>query len=254
MPLSRFSSVFLLSCLFVSTATANPPQDVRALIQKWVETERMISQEDQAWQENRAAMTDVLIALEKEEKILSDKIRTTKNLGVQADKERAGLLQERGSYQKTSGLLHQKIADYERQVAKLLISLPPLLQKELEPLALKLRSDEELSLSMRTRTVVSIINQIEKFDNSITLDKDIRKITPDREVEVDIFYLGLAQGFYVDRNTQYAGWGEITPEGWIWQAKNELAADIRTAIDVYEGRKSPVLVELPLSVDITGEK
>lgn len=249
----HFGSLIILFCfLFVSHGAANSPQDVRSVLQKWVETERLASKEEQAWLENRAAMKDVFTALGKEEKILSEKIRTTKNLTVQADRERSGLLKERGSYQKSSAELVRKIADYERQVLNLVVSLPPLLQQELGLLHKTLTNNDDLSLSVRARTVISIIRQIEKFDNTITLTRDIRKLAADKEAEVEILYLGLAQAFYVDKSTKYAGWGEITPEGWYWREKNELAANIREAIDIHESRKAPELVELPLKIIRTG--
>lgn len=254
MSLFRFSSLLVLSCLSASIAGANSPQAVRDTLQKWVETERLVSKEEQVWQENKAALRDLLTALGKEQKILKEKIKATEGLSLRADKERAGLLKEREQYQKSSGQLSGKIEDYERQVANLFTSLPPILQQELNPLKAKLDDTTDLSLSIRARTVISMIAQIEKFDNTITLTKDVRRVSPDREVEVDILYLGLAHAFYVDRGTEFGGWGEVTPEGWYWQEKSDMAPDIREAIDVYESRKTPVLVELPLKIKKTGLK
>ena len=254
-PIIRCGIVILLTpLLLMSVANASSPQDVRTIIQKWVETEKLVSEEEQAWQENEAAMQDLIMALEKEEQILKEKIETAKNLTFQADKERSELLKERNEYQLSSTSLSGKINDYERQVANLLRSLPPLLKQELADLSKNLIDNENASLSVRARTVVSIISQIEKFDNNITLTKDVREISPDKEVEVDILYIGLAEAFYVDRNTEFAGWGEITPEGWDWQENNEMATEVRQAVEIYESRIAPDLVELPLKIMGMGSK
>ncbi|MBL4801621.1 MAG: DUF3450 family protein [Emcibacter sp.] len=244
----NYFRIFLVLILPISIAEARSPQDVRVVLQEWVETERLISKEDQIWQQNKAALGDVLTALGKEEQILKERINTTQHLTVTADKERSGLLKERGEYQEFSRLLAGKIGNYERQVIKLLVSLPPLLQQELAPFTLKLRNNSDLSLSVRARTVVNIISQIEKFDNAITLSRDVRRLDAGKEVEVDVLYIGLAQAFYVDKNAEHAGWGDVTEEGWDWQENNDLAGDIKDAIDIYESRKSPELVELPLKI------
>jgi hypothetical protein len=252
--LGVFIALFTLIVFFAPATHAASPDDVRALIQKWVETERLISEENQAWRENEIAMQDILTALGKEEKILSEKIEDTKRLSVQADKERAQLLKERSSYQEASTALSKKIEGYERQISNLIVNLPPLLQQELAPLSQKLTDSEDLSLSVRARTVISMINQIETFDNSITLVKDVRATEQGNEIEVDVLYLGLAQAFYVDGGKMLAGWGENTSEGWQWQENNDLAPAIRRAIDVYDGRMAPELVMLPLQVQNAGFK
>lgn len=253
--------ILLLGSILLSftPAQANTLDHLRDLVQKWVETERLISEEEQAWQENKAEMGDLLTALGKEEKILKEKIKATKNLTLSVDKERVDLLKERSEYRDVSQLLKTEIKNYERQIITLYRGLPDPLQQELSPQYQKLNAGQASentspseSLSVRLRAVISMMTQIQKFDNSVTLVKDIRQTKQGTEVEVDILYLGLTQAYYVDKKMQQAGIGVPTAEGWRWTEQLSLAQGIKEATDIYEGRNSPDLIQLPLTLNLAG--
>jgi hypothetical protein len=83
------------------------------------------------------------------------------------------------------------------------------------------------------------------FQNTITLDGDIREIDGERR-EIDILYLGLTQAWFVDATGTYGGSGVPTDSGWIWNTDSSIAMRVREAIDIHQKRIPADFLSLPL--------
>jgi hypothetical protein len=101
----------------------------------------------------------------------------------------------------------------------------------------------------RMAIVVAILNEIDKFNNTVTVEKEMRDVNG-KPTEVKTMYLGLAQAFYAYKSGMFAGVGKPAEGEWKWEEKNDMAQQISQAIAVADASlKPPVFSNLPLSVD-----
>ena len=63
------------------------------------------------------------------------------------------------------------------------------------------------------------------------------------------FYLGAGYAWFTNASGRYQGTGEVIEGEWQWRFDESLTGDeIAKAIAIYEKRKEPVFVELPVSL------
>jgi hypothetical protein len=65
---------------------------------------------------------------------------------------------------------------------------------------------------------------------------------------VDVLYIGLARGFAVTPDSDWAAIGVPDEAGWAWTPAPSNAGMIRKAIAVVNRQQTAQLVELPLQV------
>lgn len=249
-PMKTTVAAFLLlfSCSAISAELLDA---TKAVVEEWVRTEQLISQENRQWREEKSSIEDLLSILEAEREILSDQIELAQETATRADEERAELVAQLSAYQAISRVLQERIVEYERQLLVLQPRLPNSLQRELAPRFNRLNADDQAnlgSLSERVQLVASLLAEIEAFDSSVVLATEIIPISANEDMEARVLYLGLARAFYVNGNNSRAGIGIPGDVGWEWEEDNELADSVSDAMDVYESRTSPQLVELPMQV------
>lgn len=248
--------ILTATAVFLATSFSFADQltDVRNIIKEWVDTEKTISAEQQAWQENKSLLNDILTSLNTEEKILRETINNAKQDTTRADEERLELVSKRDEYRRNSDLLKENIGLYERQAILLVQQVPIILQDEMGPLINKLNKagSSNYSLSERAQTLISILTAIQQFDNNITVANEIRRLNSGKDGEVKTLYIGLSRAFYVDNAKTTAGYGypkENAPDGsWEWIEQTNLAGDILNAVNIYENRETPALISLPLQI------
>ena len=98
--------------------------------------------------------------------------------------------------------------------------------------------------------VIGTLNEIDKFNNSLTVISELRDM-PDGVTtsEVKTIYIGLAQAYYVDSKAKIAGIGTPSEDGWVWEENTDLAASISRSIAIYENIIKPAeFVDLPVSI------
>lgn len=248
----------LISLLFfiftqTETSTANETLDAtRTLIQKWVRTEQLISLEKKQWKEEKTSINDIIKILSAEQRILNRQIKLAQEIASRADRERTELVATLTTYKEASSYFGSKLSDYERQIILINPYLPKILQKELSPKIVKIKALSEevnVSLSERAQTVMNIMSEIDKFDRKITLTTETRLNKENEEFEVRVLYFGLSKAFYVDQNSVNAGFGVPSETGWQWQENNALSKNILNIINVFEARKSPEFISLPMKVE-----
>ncbi|MCG8414195.1 MAG: DUF3450 domain-containing protein [Pseudomonadales bacterium] len=251
---SRFvHSVFLSFLVFFSPQAfaAELLDETKEAVQEWIRLEQLISQENRQWREEKSSIEDLLSILDTERRILEEQIEQAQQTASRADEERAALVEQLTAYQEISASLQSEVSNYERQLLVLQPRLPLVLQRELSPRFSLLGSENQTStrsLSERLQAVLGILSEIEAFDSTIVLTTEAIEVDPGREVEVQVLYLGLSRAFYTNGSGTIAGIGVPDEFGWEWQREDDMASAILIAVEVYESRISPRLIELPMQV------
>ena len=145
-----------------------------------------------------------------------------------------------------------EINTLEQQIRPLLPRFPAPLRGKVEEALIRIESpDPDQPLQNRTRDILLVLQAYLEFQNSLTVESDIREIAGARR-EVEILYLGTSQAWYVDIDGKHSGYGIPADSGWTWTEDNSIAPRVRAAIDIQARRAAPTFVELPLARGSSG--
>lgn len=233
----------------------NQIDDVRAVMEKWVETQRTISRERHDWMLGREMLEERIRLVQREIASLRERIDEARTSISDADTKRTELVEENEKLKSAGATLADIMATLERQTLALNKQLPDPIRDRIKPLSQRLPDDPsktQLSLSQRFQNVIGILNEINKFNRSIEVVSEVRKLADGSAAEVTALYLGLGQAHYTGANGTAAGVGRPGPEGWQWQPANDAAAQVAEAIAILNNEKVAGFVLLPVKVEQGG--
>ncbi len=251
--MKRFYLTYLLSiCLGLSIIHAQESIDeTRALLDEWVETNQLISEEEQDWRIEESILNETRTLLNNQLNRLRENIEELKSSATAADEERSKLAEEREELKAAADVVISKIISLEAKTKKLLPLLPEPLTERINPLIRRLPKDPEnakAALGERVQNIVGILSQANKFNNTITLTSETRKVKENKEVQVYTLYWGLAMAYYVDASGDYAGISYPTASGWQTSLIEGSGPQIKQLISVYEGDGEIQFVEIPAQI------
>ncbi len=226
--------------------------DTRAVLEKWVETRRVISKEQREWALGREVLDDRIGIVRRECALLRAKVVDTEASIAEADRKREELIQENERRKQATAALVETVGALEQRTNALLARLPDPIRERLKPLSQRLpdgTSEVRATLAERYQNVVGILNEVNKFDREFTLTSELRALPDGSSYQVTTLYAGLGQGYYVDAQRQVAGVGRATTEGWTWTPSNEHAAEIAAVIAVLKNEAPARFVQLPVRID-----
>jgi hypothetical protein len=242
--------------LAVSGAVACLAQDnelelTKETLSKWVETRKLVSEEKEKWELEREVLGDRIDLVRSERDTLNSKIHETQSLITDADKKREDLVKESDSLKNASATLVNRIFTLERNVLKLLPSLPQPVQDRMKPLSQRIPKSQEtdLSLSERYQNVIGIINELNKGANEIAVVSEVRDLPDGSTAEVQTLYLGFGRAYYCTNKGDVAGVGYPAADGWKWEPNNPIAKQVADSIAILKNEKTAEFISLPISVD-----
>ncbi len=226
-------------------------ENTRTIIEKWVETQRIISQEKKDFEIAKEMLNERIELVEREIESLKGKIGEAEENIAEADKKRAEMLDENEKLKEASSSLNDVLATLEGRTKELLASLPEPIKNRVKPLSQRLPEEPEkteLSTSERFQNVVGILNEVDKFNQEISVTSEVRTLEDGSSVEVASLYVGLGQAYYASANGEVAGLGLAAPGEWDWQSANEAAEQISKAISILKNESVASFVQLPVQV------
>lgn len=231
---------------------SSPPSaaEVQEKVRQWVRTQQLISEEQADWEAEKQVLADLNELREREVAELDELIAAAGTRLTDAETQRDELLAEEQSLRERRAELEKGIAALESAARELLPGLPSPLREKLGGAIERLESGEDkadVPLQNRYRDVLAVLIEVGTFQSSPKLHTELRELDG-KSVEVEVLYLGLATAWFTDRTGKYAGAGRPGEDGWTWTSQPELAAKIRKAIEVYQKKASPELIELPLQL------
>jgi chromosome segregation ATPase len=225
--------------------------EVRAKLEQWVETRRIISKEQREWELAREMLTGRIDVVQREIESLREKIEETKQDIAQAEQTRSELQSRNERLKAASAALEQTLADLESGVRRLVARLPDSVLEEIRQLTQQLPEEGEEAdqpMSNRFGYVLGILQQVNKFHSEVRTTSEIRRLAEGRSAEVTTVYLGLGQAYYVGTNGQVAGLGTASAEAWVWEAADSAAEEVAAAVAILDGEQVARFVRVPLEV------
>jgi hypothetical protein len=254
---SSMAVVLLLALWRAAPAQQPPPEPpqsaldrTRTVLEKWVETQRLISQERRDWQLDRELLLDRIALIERERDSLRERTGAVDAQVATAEAGKAEAAAENERLVQATAGLRERIAVLEARTAELVTRLPDPLRERLRPLSEQLpKSDQapQRPLGERFQTVLGLLHEIHKSNREIAVATEIRPLGDGTTLQVTTLYLGIGQGYYVDSKGQAAGVGVPTADGWAWTPANEIAPQVTAAVAMVRNEGIvPAFVRLPV--------
>ena len=263
-PIHYLAFVFLLlSCVISSalsqeksTSKENETQvqpsleKVRLTMDKWIETQQIISKERKDWQQSKDILQGRLELVKKEVSTLKDKIKESKTSVAETDQKKNKLVAENDQLKTAGKQLTEAVTGMEGEIHRISKQLPDPLKTKLQPLYQRIPEDAtktNVTVAERFQNVLGILNELNKSNGEITVNYEVRQLSDGKSSEVKAIYIGLAQAYYVSTRGD-AGIGRPTADGWTWEPSKEIAQQLLTTLEILQGKQTPAFVPLPVKI------
>jgi len=231
-----------------------PPQssleEVRLRMDKWIETQQIISKESKDWQQSKGMLSGRLELVNKEIALLDEKSKQAESAVAEAGRKREELISENEKMKVTGTQLAEAVAVLEADVRRTYPQLPEPLQTKLQPLYQRIPADPAktgAAMAERFQSVLGILNELNKANNEISINYEVHNLADGKPSEVKVLYVGLAQAYYVSARGE-AGIGRPSKDGWKWEPSKTGARDILAAQEILQGKQTPAFVPLPVKI------
>ena len=180
-----------------------PPtlEETRLTMDKWIETQQIISRERKDWHRARRYCLDRLELIKKEIATLEEKTGQAEAGVTEASKKRSDLVAENDQLKAANAAqLTEAITGMEGEVGLLFKALPEPVQAKLQPLYQRdtgRPAKTRVSAAERFQNVLGILNELNKTNNEITVSYEVHHLADGKPSEVKAMYVCLAQAYYV---------------------------------------------------------
>lgn len=222
--------------------------ETRLLLDKWIETQQIIAREQKEWQQGKATLESRLELARKEASVIEEKVKQAETASVAAVQQHQTIEAQNVKLKQSAERLSVAAGRLEARIRTLFPMLPDPIQAKLKPLYDRIPADAattKVSAAERFQNVLGILGEVNKANTEIPVVFEVRKLADGKLAEVRVLYVGLAQAYYLSAAGQ-AGIGHPTPEGWKWDVSDEIAREVRKAIEIHEGKRPPAFVSLPV--------
>ena len=226
-------------------------EEARTALEQWVKTRQVISQTQTEWSAEKETLGQGLELLQRELQTIETQFAGVSTNSVQVDKER---LQAEESLQASQAAL-QRIEQFatalQQEVTQLLPRLPAPLQDLIKPFLNRLpvaTAATRVTGLERVQALVGALNELDKFNNSVSVFSEKRKNAQGAELSVQTVYVGLGAAYFVNETGDFAGTGSPGPDGWEWTVKPELGGAIQEVLRIYRNEKPARFIPLPARI------
>lgn len=251
----------LIQPLFVTSAekssavadnspTQSTLEATRLTMEKWIETQQIISKERKEWQQGKEILLGRLELIDKELSTLQEKIKQAESSVAESDRSRNALLAENDQIKAAGSKLTDAVIGMEGKIQLISNQLPESVKTRLQPLYQRIPIDAtntRVSTAERFQNVLGILNELNKTNNEITVSYEVQTLADGKPSEVKAIYIGLAQAYYVSMREE-AGIGRPSSTGWVWEPANSIARRILMALEILQGKHTPAFVPLPIKI------
>lgn len=235
-----------------SATGAEPPLVVvRTAVEQWVQTRQLISRTRSDWESEKEMLVQTKALYERELAGIETQMSKVATNSVQVDREREAAEKESKEAVETLDHASGVMAGLETRVRAMTGRLPSPLVETMQPLMARLPEEgkpTQVSVTERVQTVVSLLNEIDKFNNSVGIYSEKRANAKGEDVSVETVYLGLGSAYFVNQTGEFSGSGSPAERGWQWTPDPSLAAPVREVIRIYRGERTATFVPLPVTI------
>ena len=235
-----------------ATGAESPLVEVRTVVEQWVQTRQLISRTQADWEAEKEMLVQTKALYERELAGIETQMSKVSTNSVQVDREREAAEKDLKESVETLDHATGVMAGLEARVRAMTGRLPSPLVETMQPLLARLPEEgkpTKVSVTERVQTVVSLLNEIDKFNNAVGIYSEKRANGKGEDVSVETVYLGLGSAYFVNQTGEFSGSGSPSEKaGWEWIADPSLAAPVREVIRIYRGERTATFVPLPVTL------
>lgn len=248
-----FTLLFSLLPLVASAQTEPDPLAAsRDALTKWIETQRIISLEQENAKTAKLALEGRIALVQAELDEFDGKVaKSSEDIEAEA-KRKANLEKELESAKVAPQVLADGIEFLEGKIKELKLVLPGPVFEKTKALYQRVPDDPKttkVSLAERYQNVLGILNEADKANNDLMLTIEVREIEGSKPTECETLYVGLAQAYFVNADRDFAGYGRPVNGKWEWTRKDDLAGEIAHVFNIMANKGKPKFVHLPVILD-----
>lgn len=225
----------------------SPLTEARATLEKWVETRQLAAKARSDWRSDKETLEQTVQLYERELRSVEEQMAKVSTNNTQIDKERAEAAALKATSTQSLDRAAEFAAGLEGQLKMLVPRLPAPLQEILKPQLNRLPSgaNTRMSPAERMQAVIGILNELDKFNNAVSVFSEKRTNSKGEEMAVDTVYVGLGAAYFVNQSNDFAGTGTSGPKGWEWASHPEIASSVREVVRTYRNEQPARFVSLP---------
>lgn len=228
-----------------------PLTAARESVAQWVQTQQLISRTRAEWESDKEMLQQSKALFERELKAVQDEIAKQSTNSSVADAERLRLEADLKLSHEALETARTQVAALETSLRQLLPLLPEPVMSGAQQLLNRLPEDPantKANITERVQTLVSLLNEVDKFNNAVTVFTEKRKNAQGEDVSVESVYVGLGAAYFVNESGNFAGHGRPGTQGWEWTIDPALAQDIREVIRIYRNERTARFIPLPVTI------
>ncbi|MBN1615879.1 MAG: DUF3450 family protein [Spirochaetales bacterium] len=227
----------------------NTTKTLEELVAKWVDLRRELTEEKESWEEEKAHLEQEQDLLHKEQESLQNEITIAREESLSIESKRSSLVIREKILSETVNNCLPALQEAEKDLRVCRKVIPSsLLSPSVKNAFDRLQNGLDQSFTQRLQLIVSLCGEIERLQNNVHVVKEVFNIEAGSSREMDVVYLGLARGFAVSQDNAIAGVGVPAENGWQWEWRNEIASEVRKAVDFHSRDKTADFVHLPMRV------
>lgn len=241
--------LLLTTLALAALHAAQAQEDARQSLEKLLETQRLVSKEENDWLVGRELMQGRVDLLRRESETLRERIEQTNRDRAETEAKLAELRAQNEALKQGAKPLQDDIRKLESRVRGLLPRTPESVRQRVAPLSQRIMVETKAGLSERYQNVVGVLNELNKTAREVSVASEIRTLLDGRQVEVTVFYIGLSQAYYLNERSRVAGIGKLGDYGqWAWEEHNDSVDAIAAILGVYRGERPAVYVPIHVAI------
>lgn len=224
--------------------TPPPAVATTALVEKWLETERLLSREAKDWQAEKEHTGQLLDLYRKELTLLDEELAAAgKNAGL-VDEEAETLKAKIAASETARREAITFLTKIKPRVVALSGKFPRPLQEALEEEAFSLKSDVTNDNAAEIlRSIIKILQEGARFNRTFTFGEE--EITLNGQTySARMMYFGLSRAYFLAGKK--AGLATPGETGWQFEERNELAPELTRAFAIHAKESPSGLFTVPL--------
>ncbi len=238
-----FAALTLCSAQQLSAAT---PAQIDRLTEKWLQVEQQNHALINDWKVQKPAMQQRLSLLQAEKEQLTQMLQESSAGQDDVEERRSELMAEQAELEQQQEKLTEALAQLAATTEGLSPMLPELVRNNWEKEQQAVGDQAETSVLLQG--TLAKLSDLDEFNQRITTHETVMSTGTD-DVLVKQIYLGAGYAWFASQGGDYAGYGRIVNHTWQWQFSDQIDGDaINRAIDVFEKRQPPQLVQLPIII------
>lgn len=225
----------------------------RETLAQWIETQRIISQEESSWKTSKLTLEGRVALVQQELDGYTGRIARSNKDVTAEDTRKATLQRELDSAKAAPVALTEAAGQLEAKVRALKGVLPDPVFKKVEALYQRIPDDPKttkVSLAERFQNILGILNEADKANNDMIVLSEVREVAGAKPTEVETVYVGLAQAYFVNSDRDFAGVGRPVNGKWEWKRMDEIAGEVAEVLAVMSTKSKPKFVHLPARIDL----